>query len=33
MTYLNVLTFDAIQHADKDRVAAAAASSMFGPMR
>jgi APA family basic amino acid/polyamine antiporter len=32
MTYLNVLTFDAIQHAGKDRVAAAAASSMFGPM-
>ena len=32
MTYLNVLTFDAIQHADKDRVAAAAASSMFGPV-
>jgi basic amino acid/polyamine antiporter, APA family len=30
-TYLNVLTFDAIQHADKDRVAAAAAASMFGP--
>jgi APA family basic amino acid/polyamine antiporter len=29
--YLNVLTFDAIQHADKDRVAAAAAASMFGP--
>ena len=32
MVYLNVLTFDAIQHADKDRVAAAAASSMFGPV-
>lgn len=30
-TYLNVLTFDAIQHADKDRVAAAAAANMFGP--
>ncbi len=32
MVYLNVLTFDAIQHADKDRVAAAAAASMFGPV-
>jgi APA family basic amino acid/polyamine antiporter len=32
MTYLNVLSFDAIQHAAKDRVAAAAASSMFGPI-
>jgi basic amino acid/polyamine antiporter, APA family len=32
MTYLNVLTFDAIQHAEKDRVAAAAAASMFGPV-
>ena len=32
MTYLNVLTFDAIQHAAKDRVAAAAASGMFGPV-
>ena len=30
--YLNVLTFDAIQHAAKDRVAAAAAERMLGPV-
>ena len=30
LVYLNVLTFDAIQHAQNDRVAAAAAQSMFG---
>jgi APA family basic amino acid/polyamine antiporter len=29
--YLNVLTFEQIQHAPNDRVAAAAASQMFGP--
>src|SRR5215831_1579448 len=29
--YLNVLTFDQIQHAANDRVAAAAADQMFGP--
>jgi APA family basic amino acid/polyamine antiporter len=32
LVYLNVLTFDAIQHAEKDRVAAAAAAGMFGPI-
>jgi APA family basic amino acid/polyamine antiporter len=32
LVYLNVLPFEAIQHADKDRVAAAAASAMFGPV-
>jgi len=32
LVYLNVLTFDAIQHAEKDRVAAAAAASMLGPV-
>jgi APA family basic amino acid/polyamine antiporter len=32
LVYLNVLTFDAIQHADKDRVATAAVSNMFGPV-
>ena len=30
--YLNVLTFPEIQHADQDRVATAAAASMFGPV-
>jgi APA family basic amino acid/polyamine antiporter len=30
--YLNVLTFDQIQHAANDRVAAAAANQMFGPI-
>ena len=30
--YLNVLTFDAIQHAANDRVAAAAAEHMLGPV-
>src|SRR5207302_11258773 len=30
--YLNVLTFDQIQHAANDRVAAAAANQMFGAM-
>ena len=30
--YLNVLTFDAIQHAAKDRVATAAAERMLGPV-
>jgi basic amino acid/polyamine antiporter, APA family len=32
LVYLNVLPLDAIQHAEKDRVAAAAASAMFGPI-
>ncbi len=32
LVYLNVLTFDAIQHAAKDRVAAAAAEHMLGPV-
>ena len=32
LVYLNVLTFDAIQHAEKDRVATAAAAQMFGPV-
>jgi len=32
LVYLNVLPFAAIQHADKDRVATAAASVMFGPV-
>jgi basic amino acid/polyamine antiporter, APA family len=30
--YLNVLTFQEIQHADQDRVATAAAARMFGPV-
>jgi basic amino acid/polyamine antiporter, APA family len=30
--YLNVLTFQEIQHADQDRVATAAAARMFGPI-
>ena len=32
LVYLNVLPFGAIQHAENDRVAAAAAASMFGPV-
>ncbi len=32
LVYLNVLTFDAIQHAPKDRVAALAAEHMLGPV-